>query len=139
MNLLNKGFTIIELMIAIAIIGILAAIAVPAYNNYTVRSRVSESFAMIDSVKIAVSEFYQSSGSYPTSNTEVGLPTVLSGTNTQAVSVTNDGTGRIIAVTSIAVANGTFDITFSPSSDSEDVITWTCSSNGSAYLPSTCR
>ena len=59
-NKLQKGFTLIELMIVVAIIGILAAIAIPAYQDYTVRSKVTEGLSMADAVKVAVAEGYQS-------------------------------------------------------------------------------
>ncbi|MES1195948.1 MAG: prepilin-type N-terminal cleavage/methylation domain-containing protein, partial [Steroidobacter sp.] len=59
MKQVQKGFTLIELMIVVAIIGILAAIAIPAYQDYTVRSKVTEGLTLADSAKIAVSEGYQ--------------------------------------------------------------------------------
>src|ERR1700761_3718507 len=69
MKAVQKGFTLIELMIVIAIIGILAAIAIPAYQNYTIRAQVTEGLSLADGVKTQVSEFYAQNGSFPQSVT----------------------------------------------------------------------
>jgi len=132
----NKGFTIIELMIAVAIIGILAAIAVPAYSTYTVRAKVSETMGFADSAKTAVSEFYQSQGTLPLNNATAGLPAAASmtGTNTASVTVTN---GVIAAVTSISGIDPQVTLTFTPTVSSSG-INWSCTS-GSQYAPSSCR
>ena len=61
----QKGFTLIELMIVIAIIGILAAIAIPAYQNYTIRSQVTEGLTLGDGWKTAISEYYANTGNWP--------------------------------------------------------------------------
>ena len=63
---IQKGFTLIELMIVIAIIGILAAIAIPAYQNYTIRSQVTEGLSLADGWKTSISEYYAQNGSFPT-------------------------------------------------------------------------
>ena len=74
----QKGFTLIELMIVIAIIGILAAIAIPAYQDYTVRSKVSEGLNLAGAAKLAVSETYDSLGGFALNNTSYGLPLAAS-------------------------------------------------------------
>jgi len=66
MKSLQKGFTLIELMIVIAIIGILAAIAIPAYQNYTIRAQVTEGLSLADDFKTAVAEYFQNNGTWPT-------------------------------------------------------------------------
>ena len=66
---IQKGFTLIELMIVIAIIGILAAIAIPAYQNYTIRSQVTEGLSLADGWKTSISEYYAQNGAFPTGST----------------------------------------------------------------------
>ena len=69
----QQGFTLIELMIVVAIIGILAAIAIPAYQDYTIRAQVSEGLNLAAGAKAAVTEFTQDRGTFPVSNDEAGI------------------------------------------------------------------
>ena len=73
MKTLQKGFTLIELMIVVAIIGILAAIAIPAYQDYTIRSQVSEGLTLASDIKAGIAEYLAQTGSWPTNLTDVGL------------------------------------------------------------------
>ena len=74
----QQGFTLIELMIVVAIIGILAAIAIPAYSDYTIRAQVSEGLTLAGGAKAAVSEFTMDRGAFPADNGEAGLATAAS-------------------------------------------------------------
>ena len=74
MKTMQKGFTLIELMIVVAIIAILAAIAIPAYQNYLIRSQVSEGVTLADGAETAIAEFYSNHGVFPGSNLSAGLP-----------------------------------------------------------------
>ncbi|EMU2007520.1 pilin, partial [Neisseria gonorrhoeae] len=73
MNTLQKGFTLIELMIVIAIVGILAAVALPAYQDYTARAQVSEAILLAEGQKSAVTEYYLNHGKWPKDNTSAGV------------------------------------------------------------------
>ncbi|HEZ6511677.1 TPA: pilin [Neisseria meningitidis] len=73
MNTLQKGFTLIELMIVIAIVGILAAVALPAYQDYTARAQVSEAILLAEGQKSAVTEYYLNHGKWPANNSSAGV------------------------------------------------------------------
>ncbi|HHM0964036.1 TPA: pilin, partial [Neisseria gonorrhoeae] len=73
MNTLQKGFTLIELMIVIAIVGILAAVALPAYQDYTARAQVSEAILLAEGQKSAVTEYYLNHGEWPANNGDAGV------------------------------------------------------------------
>ena len=72
---MNKGFTLIELMIVVAIIGVLSAIAIPAYNDYTIRAKVSEAFAVVQPYKMKFVEYYAMNGRFPSKaeNSAIGM------------------------------------------------------------------
>ncbi|HGG8326063.1 TPA: pilin [Neisseria meningitidis] len=91
MNTLQKGFTLIELMIVIAIVGILAAVALPAYQDYTARAQVSEAILLAEGQKSAVTEYYLNHGIWPGGNSSAGVASSskIKGKYVQSVEVKN--------------------------------------------------
>ncbi|MDE2150030.1 MAG: pilin [Gammaproteobacteria bacterium] len=151
----QQGFTLIELMIVIAIIGILAAIAIPAYQDYVIRSQVSEGLSLADGAKTAVAEFFTNHGTWPSNNASAGLAknTSITGKYVSQLDVNGTGTAGQIQVkfssTSPQQANAKIDglfLVLSPISNSTTnagSVAWTCSNANTnipdKYLPSSCR
>ena len=95
MKTLQKGFTLIELMIVVAIIGILAAIAIPAYQDYTIRSQVSEGLTLSADIKAGIAEYLAQTGSWPANLVEVGLGSNPAAKDARYVSQIDVNTGTI--------------------------------------------
>ena len=145
----QQGFTLIELMIVVAIIGILAAIAIPAYQDYTIRAQVSEGLNLSAGAKAAVTEFYQDSGALATTNAMAGLEAAgaITGKYVTQVGVGGDGSGVAgeIEVTyggpdvNAAISGDTLLLT--PNTANAGSVEWDCSSPDLAnkHLPAACR
>ena len=137
----QKGFTLIELMIVIAIIGILAAIAIPQYQDYTKRAKVSEVINAASPCKLAVSEYYSSKNAFPADLAEAGCATVVTNAYVSGVSL---AAGVITATSKVDGAAGT--VIFTPTAPSsagavQGAVDWACTAGtiDSKYIPSSCR
>ena len=156
----QKGFTLIELMIVVAIIGILAAIAIPAYQDYTVRAQVTEGLNLASDMKAAVAETFANTGSWPADNAALGITAVKSGKYVTGV-VVDTGTIQITygnQANADALAAGQNQLDLRPTVSANGDVIWNCgrrtevgadptsggsTANGTTvldkYLPATCR
>ena len=110
----QHGFTIIELLIAVAVLGILAAIAVPAYQNYVIRAKISEAILFADNVKTSVAEYYQSMGTMPNNNSQLGLS--INNTTARYVNGIFVGAGGVITTT-VSIEGVSGSLIFTPESE----------------------
>jgi type IV pilus assembly protein PilA len=162
MNEIQRGFTLIELMIVVAIIGVLASIAVPQYQNYVARAQVSEAFNLAAEFKVAISEYYMATGGFPQSNADIGYATDTSPTGSGTTGASD--VGSYVGYIAIWGAEGDFEsrIVMEMSDEANSAIAgkwvvmeadagtgsiqWSCrTTTGDAnkmelrYLPATCR
>jgi type IV pilus assembly protein PilA len=158
----QKGFTLIELMIVIAIIGILAAIAIPAYQDYTIRSQVTEGLNLAADLKAGVAEWYAQNGSWPVDETSLGVaaPTDKSGKYVEQVAVDNGTIVITYGLQANAANLATETLSLKPLVSANDDVVWLCglagtpvgateSTGGNSgavattvadkYLPASCR
>lgn len=145
----QKGFTLIELMITVTIVGVLAALAVPAYQDYAIRAQVAEGIALASGGKVVVAEYFSNRGEFPADNDAAGYDGAvgkyvsaveIAGTDDTEVTInaTFGGTTATDANVNAKLSGGTVGIVGTPDADS-GVIVWSCSGSiDQKYLPSSC-
>lgn len=135
----KNGFSLIELMIVVVIIGILAAIAIPAYQNHVIRARVSEGLSLASPAKIAIHEAVAADGTLPSSQNDTFYISPDATNSVASVQIANDGTGVITITYTSNAGDGT--IILAPSVDGQRNISWTCDGGTleAQYRPANCR
>lgn len=136
MKKLQQGFTLIELMIVVAIIGILAAIALPAYSDYIKRAKVTELILAASDAKLSVSEFGQVNNTLVGSGADIVMNT--DGDQIDTAGATDDGIIQVISaaanIDTVAVS-----VTLAPVLQPSGVVTWTCTGSPSKLMPASCK
>jgi len=146
MKKIQQGFTLIELMIVIAIIAILAAIALPAYQDYLIRSQVSEGAVLLDGAKTSVTEFFENKGYFPTNNASAGLAKNTSINGSYVTQVDTAGGAGLIQATygnkaNSAITGGILELSAITAANGGSVKFKCKAVSGVAdrYLPTSCR
>lgn len=146
MKAIQKGFTLIELMIVIAIVGILAAVALPAYQDYTARAQMSEALTLAEGQKSAVVEYYSDNGTFPNSNTSAGIAASNEIKGKYVASVKVEGNASVASITAtMNSSNVNKDIEGKTlvlvGKQNSGSFSWECKKDSvdEKFLPSTCR
>lgn len=136
----QRGFTLIELMVVVAIVAILAAIALPAYQDYVARAQVAEGFSLSTGAKEAIATYYSDHGQFPANNLAAGMapPASLTGNHVGSVTVGTRGDIHVKFSSSASAKIAGQELVLA-ATDSNGSINWSCGGLEGKYLPSSCR